>query len=358
MFKKKNKAFTLIELLVVIAIIGILSTITVVVLQNARAKSRDAKRIADIKQMQTALELYFNDNGSYPTSVTSTIASGSNVYMTLTPVAPTPIDGDCTTTTNAYTYSSDGSTYSISFCLGNHNSGLNAGSKVATREGISNPPSIPVWGCGDLLVDDRDNQTYPTVQIGNQCWMSKGINYNNGCSSNLLGYSDVGACGCYNGITDNCTTYGRLYQWSAAMNGSVVEGAQGVCPSGWHVPNSSDWSSLITYLSNNSQYWCGGNSTYIAKALGSNSGWYDDTTSCGAGNVQSNNNASGFNAFPKGYYNGSTGYREETYSVYFWTSSLYSSTKSYMNYLYCNQTGVIYATTNKGNALYVRCLKN
>ena len=62
----KKKGFTLIELLVVIAIIGLLSTLAVVALNSARAKARDAKRVGDVKQMQTALELYYNDNQSYP----------------------------------------------------------------------------------------------------------------------------------------------------------------------------------------------------------------------------------------------------------------------------------------------------
>jgi len=57
MFKPK-KAFTLIELLVVIAIIGILATVSIISLTNARAKSRDAKRAGDMKQIQTALELF------------------------------------------------------------------------------------------------------------------------------------------------------------------------------------------------------------------------------------------------------------------------------------------------------------
>ena len=62
----KRKGFTLIELLVVIAIIGLLATLAVVALNNARQKSRDARRISDIKQIQTALELYYNDEGNYP----------------------------------------------------------------------------------------------------------------------------------------------------------------------------------------------------------------------------------------------------------------------------------------------------
>ena len=58
---RNKKGFTLIELLVVIAIIGLLATIAVVALNSARTSSRDAKRIADVRQVQTGLELYYNE---------------------------------------------------------------------------------------------------------------------------------------------------------------------------------------------------------------------------------------------------------------------------------------------------------
>ena len=61
-----KKGFTLIELLVVIAIIGLLSTLAVVALGSARVKARDSKRVSDLKQVQTALELYYTDNNAYP----------------------------------------------------------------------------------------------------------------------------------------------------------------------------------------------------------------------------------------------------------------------------------------------------
>jgi type II secretion system protein G len=66
MRKKGNRGFTLIELLVVIAIIGILSSVVLASLNTARQKSRDAKRISDVKQLQLALEFYFDANGAYP----------------------------------------------------------------------------------------------------------------------------------------------------------------------------------------------------------------------------------------------------------------------------------------------------
>ncbi len=71
MKRNAKRGFTLIELLVVIAIIGILSSVVLASLNSARQKSRDARRLSDVKQMQLALELYYDANGSYPAASSS-----------------------------------------------------------------------------------------------------------------------------------------------------------------------------------------------------------------------------------------------------------------------------------------------
>jgi general secretion pathway protein G len=71
--KRTRSGFTLIELLVVIAIIGLLSTLAVVALNSARQRSRDAKRVSDIRQIQTALELGFSETSNYPVAATAVV---------------------------------------------------------------------------------------------------------------------------------------------------------------------------------------------------------------------------------------------------------------------------------------------
>jgi general secretion pathway protein G len=155
---RNNKGFTLIELLVVIAIIGLLSTLAVIALNSARAKSRDSKRVSDIKQLQTALELYYADNNGYPVGQTAAASIGSGtsylnlssngfssvssgtVYMGQVPRTPSPFDGGCTAVNNEYVYSAatttPASTYSLGFCLGGKTGDLSAGPRTATPNGI------------------------------------------------------------------------------------------------------------------------------------------------------------------------------------------------------------------------------
>lgn len=108
--RKGEKGFTLIELLVVIAIIGILATIVLVSLNTAREKSRDVRRISDLRQVALALEMYYDDESGYPSdtvasdddwAVLDTELEAAPVYMTSVPVDPS---------SNTYYYHPDGTT--------------------------------------------------------------------------------------------------------------------------------------------------------------------------------------------------------------------------------------------------------
>ena len=111
-YKIKTQAgFTLIELLVVIAIIGLLASVVLVALNGARLKSRDAKRIADIRQLQTALDLYLSDNNQYPAGTCESTAGGANsacwsTLITSTYLSKMPIDPLNTATQYGYYYAS------------------------------------------------------------------------------------------------------------------------------------------------------------------------------------------------------------------------------------------------------------
>jgi prepilin-type N-terminal cleavage/methylation domain-containing protein len=85
---KKNKGFTLIELLVVIAIIGILSSVVIASMNSARRKSRDARRISDISNIKTALEMYYDSEQSYPAGL-AVLDDAAAVYIPKLPQDPT-----------------------------------------------------------------------------------------------------------------------------------------------------------------------------------------------------------------------------------------------------------------------------
>ncbi|HLC89972.1 MAG TPA: prepilin-type N-terminal cleavage/methylation domain-containing protein [Patescibacteria group bacterium] len=161
-----KKGFTLIELLVVIAIIGLLSTLAVVALNSARQKARDAKRVADIKQVQTALELFYNDVEAYPTGTTLALggltdcttacdtlsstgeiaaAASGTTYMGLIPADPSATTAECASgSTGVCHYSYSGlpaagpeTTYEIWLYLEGAVGGLSAGVNCATEAGIT-----------------------------------------------------------------------------------------------------------------------------------------------------------------------------------------------------------------------------
>ncbi|MEK7109482.1 MAG: prepilin-type N-terminal cleavage/methylation domain-containing protein [Patescibacteria group bacterium] len=96
--RRHSSGFTLIELLVVIAIIGLLATIITASLGSARQKSRDARRVADIKTIQVALENYYNDNLMFPKSIypTSGVVPNNGLSPNYLSVVPTDPGGSVT----------------------------------------------------------------------------------------------------------------------------------------------------------------------------------------------------------------------------------------------------------------------
>jgi prepilin-type N-terminal cleavage/methylation domain-containing protein len=103
MIAHKNKTgFTLIELLVVIAIIGMLSSIVLSSLRDARTKAEDAGKIRELQEVRSALQLYYTDNGYYPWSLNwiSELTGSSKKYIpsisaNIVYVGMTPTGGTC-----------------------------------------------------------------------------------------------------------------------------------------------------------------------------------------------------------------------------------------------------------------------
>lgn len=98
-------------------------------------------------------------------------------------------------------------------------------------------------GCDSTpVLDVRDGRTYRVVCFSNgQAWMGENLQFN------------APGSGCYDRLASNCTTFGRLYSWSAAMAGAASSsadpsGVRGACMAGWHVPSPAEWQKLITLL--------------------------------------------------------------------------------------------------------------
>lgn len=149
MKKMNTKGFTLIELIVVIAIIGLLSTLAVVALGSARTKARDSRRLSDLKQLQTALELYYTDVNSYPAvpgaaasvvlgSTNAACLNSTGFHASGAAACPSPYMGQVPADpqTGSYVYKSTGNSYTVDAVLESDTSGL-SGAIQLTPAGIA-----------------------------------------------------------------------------------------------------------------------------------------------------------------------------------------------------------------------------
>jgi len=178
--------------------------------------------------------------------------------------------------------------------------------------------------CAGTYLDTRDGQDYPLIQIGNQCWMQKNLNY------------DTGSSWCYNNNSANCTTHGRLYNWSTATS---------ACPSGWHPPSDAEWKTLEMHLG-------------MTQAQADATGWRGTNQGSQLSTLTLNGtNSSGFTALMSGsrYTNGSFYHLDS--STAFW-SSTESGSNAWRRTLGTSYSTVARDTLSKDFGFSVRCLRN
>ncbi len=200
--------------------------------------------------------------------------------------------------------------------------------------------------------DDRDSSVYDYVQIGTQTWMAENLNYAYPKASETATDS---LSFCYGNDTANCTTYGRLYTWVAAMD---------ACPEGWHLPDTTEWNTLESYVAKT----ISGGENSVGYALKSKSGWteseYDGKTG--------GSDDFGFGALPAGFRNSYRTFFYVQCFAYFWSSTedstslayyrtslaYYRTSLAYYRHLDYYSTDLTTHIDSKDEALSVRCVKD
>ncbi|MBR3851204.1 MAG: fibrobacter succinogenes major paralogous domain-containing protein [Fibrobacter sp.] len=201
----------------------------------------------------------------------------------------------------------------------------------------------------NTLTDLRDGQVYRTTTIDipsksySEVWMAENLNF----------VTENSWCGGGSGTTEgDCSIYGRLYKWAAAVSKPEDEcgyghecdlgtgDIRGACPKGWHVPSQSEWNELFTAV--------GGSSTAGTK-LKSTSGW--DSSGNGTDNF-------GFSALPAGLRYNDGLYYYEGGLAYFWSSTERNSGSAYYMYLSYGYDDACLLSSLKYHGFSVRCLKD
>lgn len=165
----------------------------------------------------------------------------------------------------------------------------------------------------NCMTDTRDGQVYHITTIGKQTWMAQNLNYRGYVNSkDSLSF-------CY---MDSCSKYGRYYTWAAAMDSSAIFSTsgkncgynsydtvcvpkypvQGICPFGWHLPDTTEWNLLLTTV---------GGKDVAGSVLETTTGW-------GRFNSE-NTNSVNFSVYPTGVFTNSNNI--ELHTASFWTSS-------------------------------------
>jgi len=183
-----------------------------------------------------------------------------------------------------------------------------------------------------------EGKTYNTVQIGDQCWLRENLDVGTRIDG-IQSASDNGVIEkyCYDDNPANCETYGGLYQWNEAMQYVTNEGAQGICPDGWHLPTYAEFQTLIIEV--------GGDGNAL-KEIGQGTGG-------GAGT-----NTSGFSALLAGYrYYVGYFFSLGDYAG-FWSSSEIDGAAADHLGLLVNDYGIGQGNYPKEGGFSVRCVKD
>lgn len=208
--------------------------------------------------------------------------------------------------------------------------------------------------CGDNLKDIEGN-TYLTVQIGNQCWMAEDLSttkYNEGTSiPNVTDNNEWGSL-VTGAWTNNDSVYpdewGKLYNWYA------VNDSRGVCPTGWKVPDDSDWKTLETALGMPQEEvdnleWRGGTANVGGKMKDTGS-WESPNTGA--------TNESGFSARPAGSRGADGTFSSLGRTGIWWSSSQNDAATAWSRLLYYDNNDVYRNASNTRFGLSVRCILN
>ncbi|MFZ2777676.1 MAG: FISUMP domain-containing protein, partial [Candidatus Moraniibacteriota bacterium] len=205
----------------------------------------------------------------------------------------------------------------------------------------------PACGTTYATALDADGNSYNSVLVNDQCWMASNLKVGTriaGTSSQTN--NSVIEKYCYGDVDANCTTDGGLYQWDEAMQYSTTEGAQGICPTGWHIPTDAQQYALENYLKDDGQT-CNAN----------RDGSYDCST---AGTKLKFGGTSGLNFPLAGVRNTDGSFAGSTTHMYSWSSSQSNSTSAWSRAVWLSSAGV-YRIGNANLKTYgisVRCLKD